>query len=75
MVNKLKKGIFFVLVAFCPFFSSCDEEVINTIIEVALEFFDMLGYNMEDEVVEDQNTSDEITDVVTDTKVDWEQYW
>jgi hypothetical protein len=74
MVNKLKKGIFFVLVAFCPFFSSCDEDVINTIIDVALEFLDMLGYNTEDEVVEDQNTSDEITDVVTDTKVDWEQY-
>lgn len=62
------------MIALCPFFSSCDEEVINTIIDVALEFFDMLGYNMENEVVEDQNTTDEITDIVTDTKVDWEPY-
>lgn len=74
MVKRLKKGIYVIMIAMCPFFSSCDEEVINTIIEVALEFFDMLGYNMEDENVDDQNTTDEITDVVTDTKVDWEAY-
>lgn len=74
MIKRLKKRVVFFMIALCPFFSSCDEEVINTIIDVALEFFDMLGYNMEDEVVDDQNTTDEITDVVTDTKVDWEPY-
>ena len=70
-MRKLRKSFLVWLLVPCITFTSCDEDTLNTVLDVIDEIFNMLGYNMEDEKVDDQETDDVDDATVTETKVDW----
>lgn len=54
------------------FFTSCDDETIETVTDIITEILNIFGYNPETEDVDDQETADDLSDEVTETKVNWE---
>ncbi|MBR2260720.1 MAG: C1 family peptidase [Paludibacteraceae bacterium] len=72
-MNKFRSKIFAFLLIPCITFTSCDDETIETVLNVVDEILNIFGFNMENEDVEDQETADDESDaVITDTKVSWE---
>ncbi len=71
-MKKIRRTFWLWLLVPCFTFTSCDEETFDTVLEVIDEIFNMLGYNMEDEDISDEETADVIEDEVSDTRVNWE---
>lgn len=59
----------------CFTLSSCSDDVLNEVFNILDEVLNMLGYNPDDENVDEQETADDESDSdVSSSKVSWEAY-
>ncbi|MBO4529175.1 MAG: C1 family peptidase [Paludibacteraceae bacterium] len=73
-MSKFRSKILLCLLIPCLTFSSCDEETANDVLAIVDEILNLfMGYDMEDEDIDDQEKAEDETDaVVTERYVNWE---
>ena len=73
-MSKFRSKILLYLLIPCLTFTSCDEETANDVLAIVDEILNLfMGYDMEDEDIDDQEKAEDETDaVITERYVSWE---